>query len=237
MKLHVKSDNEIAALQAKLDTLKGEQAQKAQKATEAQQAQIDDVERKLTEAQKAQWDARAERHAAEQAQVRADYDATVQAIVECAAELRDLCAAYDERIKQCVAVGIRTLPQTHIKPLQATVLATFAQWDRSTNLTGKAHERESTERRAVRNAETQLAHTQRLWDDAKARVENYKGSRGDQMAIEMMKRLDALTKSLALQRHNVTEALLGLGSEATMQDRERLLEMQEGEKAKVVLSW
>ncbi len=119
-----------------------------------------------------------------------------------------------------------------------TLKDTFRQWDNSTNLTGKAHLRESKRRYAVRDAESQLAHVAKLFEAQRQRVEAYRGSRSDNAAREMLDRLDALAAALAINRGNVVTALAALDpNETTTQDRERLLELQAADDRKVVLSW
>lgn len=236
-RLQIKKDSEIETLAKRLDALKQQQAQKAQQVTEAQQAQIAEVERQLQQAQRAQWDAHAEAHKAEQAQAVKDYDATLAAIVEVTCELRDLLSALDERLTQCGKLGVSALPPARVDDLQRSVTGAVWWWDNNTNLTGKAQQRESKHRRAVRDAESQLAHVAALFEAQKQRVESYRGARSDKAAREMLDRMDALAAALATNRGNVVTALLALGDEMTQADQRRADELQTADDRKVVLSW
>jgi len=236
-RLQIKKDSEIETLAKRLDALKQQQAQKAQQVTEAQQAQIAEVQAQLDAAQRAQWDARAAAHAAEQDAARKDYDATLCAVVEVTCELRDLLSALDERLTQCGKLGVSALPPARVEDLQRSVTGAVWWWDSFSDLTGKAQQRESKHRRAVRDAESQLVHVTALFEAQKQRVESYRGARSDKAAREMLDRMDALAAALATNRGNVVTALLALGDEMTQADQRRVEELQTADDRKVVLSW
>jgi len=200
-----KKDAEIDRLQGQLDALQGGAPRQTQ----------------MTEA--------------ERAAVVKDYHDTMHAIVDCTGELKGLLEALEERRRQCMAAGVRTLPQPYVSGLITAVKSAFQNWDNYSSWTGKEHERESAQRTAVRNAETALAHRTKLMEDCKARLVAYKGSRSDDGAQELLRRYDDAERAVRVAQQRLVGALLALGSEATQADRRRALELEELERSP--LTW
>lgn len=198
-------------------------------------AEIAATEAALAAARREEYAAGQAARAADMAAARRDFDETLASIVECTVELSGLLAALEERERQARLAGVVTLPNTYVGGLRDVVKRTIWLWDRQTDFTGKAAERETPERRAVREAEAQLTQHEGQYAAAMQRVEAFTGSRSEPMFRSLLTLLDNVRKARQQSRAELGMMLRRLGEQTTQADRERIAQLAEAEQERVTL--